>query len=57
LPALKRELNKIEKLLAELHPTYKLEDVKLLASLMTEKEKKVLLDNMGFDKQERKEYE
>jgi hypothetical protein len=57
LPALKKELNKIEKLLAELHPTYKLEDVKLLASLMTEKEKKELLDNMGFDKKERKEYE
>ena len=57
LPALKKELNKIEKLLAELHPTYKLEDVKLLASLMTDKEKQELFDNMGFDKKERKEYE
>lgn len=57
LPALKREFNKIEKLLAELHPTYKIEDVKLLASLMTEQDKKDLFDAMGFDKKERKEYE
>jgi hypothetical protein len=57
LPALKKELNKIEKLLAELHPTYKLEDIKLLAKLMTDREKKELLDDMGFDKKERKEYE
>ena len=57
LPALKKELNKIEKLLAELHPTYKIDDVKLLASLMTDKDKKELLDAMGFDKKDRKAYE
>ena len=57
LPALKKELNKIEKLLAELHPTYKLDDVKLLASLMSDKDKKELLDAMGFDKKDRKAYE
>lgn len=57
LPALKKELNKIEKLLATLHPTYKLEDVKLLAKLMTDQDKKDLFDAMGFDKKERKEFE
>jgi hypothetical protein len=57
LPALKKELNKIEKLLAELHPTYKIDDVKLLASLMTDKDKKELFDAMGFDKKDRKVYE
>ena len=57
LPALKKEFNKIEKLLAELHPSYKIEDVKLLASLMTDTEKGELLDDMGFDKNQRKEYE
>jgi len=57
LPALKKELNKIEKLLAELHPTYKIDDVKLLAKLMTDQDKKDLFDAMGFDKKERKEFE
>jgi hypothetical protein len=57
LPALKKEFNKIEKLLAELHPSYKIEDVKLLARLMTDDEKDELLDDMGFDKKQRKEYE
>ena len=57
LPELKKEFNKIEKLLAELHPSYKIEDVKLLASLMTDTEKDELLDDMGFDKKQRKEYE
>ena len=47
----------IEKLLAELYPTYKMADVKLLASLMTEDEKNQLFDNMGFDKKDRKEYQ
>jgi len=57
LPALKKEFNKIEKLLADLHPSYKIEDVKLLASLMTDTEKDELLNDMGFDKKQRKEYE
>lgn len=57
LPALKKELNKVEKLLAELHPTYKLEDIKLLAKLMTEQDIKELFDAMGFDKNDRKAYQ
>lgn len=57
LPALKKDLNKIEKLLAELHPTYKIDDVKLLARLMTDTDKKDLFDAMGFDKKDRKEYQ
>jgi hypothetical protein len=57
LPALKYQFNKFEKLIAELNPAMKPQEVKLLASLMTDDEKKELLDNMGFDKKERKEYE
>jgi hypothetical protein len=53
----KTKANKIEKLLAEIHPTYKLEDIKLLASLMTDKDKTDLFDMMGFDKKQRKDYE
>ena len=56
LPALKNEFNKIEKLLAELHPEYKIADIKLLASLMTEEEITILLKDMGFDKKQQKEY-
>jgi hypothetical protein len=57
LPALKYQFNKFEKLIAELNPAMKPQEVKLLTSLMTDNEKKELLDNMGFDKKERKEYE
>lgn len=53
----KEKISKIEKLLAEIHPTYKISDIKLLASLMTEKDKEDLFDKMGFDKKQRKEYE
>jgi hypothetical protein len=53
----KEKTNKIEKLLAELYPAYKLSDVKLLASMMTESDKDELFDKMGFDKKQRKEYE
>ena len=53
----KGKADKFEKLLAELHPTYKMDDIKLLASIMTEEEKKELFDKMGFDKKQRKEYE
>jgi len=53
----KEKANKIEKLIAELYPAMKLEDVKLLASLMTDEDKKKLFDDMGFDKKQRKEYE
>lgn len=57
LPTLKIELNKIEKLIGELYPTMKIEDVKLLSSMMTDQDKEDLFDKMGFDKKQRKEYE
>jgi hypothetical protein len=53
----KEKANKIEKLLAELYPAYKLSDVKLLASMMSPEDKEELFDKMGFDKKQRKEYE
>lgn len=53
----KGKANKIEKLLAELYPAMKLEDIKLLASMMNQKDKDELFDKMGFDKKQRKEYE
>lgn len=53
----KEKTNKIEKLLAELHPSYKLSDVKLLASMMTNKDKEELFDSLGFDRAQRKEYQ
>lgn len=53
----KEKLDKIEKLLSELHPTYKIQDIKLFASLMTEQDREELFDNMGFDKKQRKEYQ
>jgi hypothetical protein len=57
LPALKVELVKIEKLIAKLNPLMKTEDIKLLASMMTDEDKEELFDKMGFDKKDRKEYE
>jgi hypothetical protein len=56
-PGKKEKTNKIEKLLAELYPAYKVEDVKLLGSMMSEQDKNDLFDKMGFDKKQRKEYE
>lgn len=53
----KEKANKIEKLLAELHPAMKMDDIKVWASLMDDTDKKELLDKMGFDKKQRKEYE
>lgn len=53
----KEKTNKIEKLLLELHPAWKLEDIKLKASLMTDDDKKELFDKLGFDQKQRKEYE
>lgn len=53
----KRKTNKIENLLAEIYPAKKLEDIKLLASMMDEKDKQELFDGLGFDKKQRKEYE
>lgn len=56
LPVQKIELNKIEILLGEIHPTMKLEDIKFLASMMTDDDKEELFEKMGFDKEERKKY-
>jgi hypothetical protein len=49
--------NKIEKLIAELNPTMKMSDVKLLASLMDKNDIEDLFNKLGFDKKQRKEYE
>jgi len=51
------DIDPFEKLLCDLYPAWKIEDVKLLASLMTKEERQELFDNMGFDKKERKQYE
>lgn len=53
----KEKAVKIEKLLADLNPTMKMSDIKLMASMMSKKEISELLDEMGFDKAQRKEYE
>ena len=53
----KGKANKIEKLLAELYPAMKLEDIKLIASMMDKSDKEELFNKMGFDKKQRKEYE
>jgi hypothetical protein len=53
----KEKANKIEKLLVDLYPAMKMSDIKLMASMMTKKDKEELFDNMGFDKKQRKEYE
>jgi hypothetical protein len=53
----KQKINKIEKLIADLYPAMKLNEVKLLASLMSKEDKEELFDKMGFDKKQRKEYE
>lgn len=53
----KLKADKFEKLLLELYPTYKIEDVKLLASMMNSQDRDEIFDKMGFDKKQRKEYQ
>ena len=53
----KEKAVKIEKLLAELYPSMKMNEIKILASSMTKEDKIELFDKMGFDKKQRKEYE
>lgn len=53
----KEKAVKIEKLLAELNPAMKLEDIKIWSRMMDKKDKEELFDSMGFDKKQRKEYE
>lgn len=53
----KEKANKIEKLLAELYPAMKMDEIKMLAKMMDKKDINELFDKMGFDKKQRKEYE
>lgn len=53
----KQKAVKIEKLIAELNPAMKMEDVKLLASMMDKNDIQELFDKLGYDKKQRKEYE
>jgi hypothetical protein len=53
----KEKVNKIEKLLAELNPTMKIAEIKMLAKMMDKNDINELFDKMGFDKKQRKEYE
>lgn len=53
----KEKINKMEKLLSEIHLTMKLSDIKLLANMMTPEDKLELFDSLGFDKAQRRDYE
>jgi hypothetical protein len=53
----KEKANKIEKLLCELHPAMKMNEIKQLAKMMDKHDINELFDQMGFDKKQRKEYE
>ena len=53
----KEKANKIEKLLCELYPATKMAEIKMMAKMMTKKDKEELFDKMGFDKKQRKEFE
>lgn len=56
MPMVKSKLDKFEKLIEELNPTLKDDEIKLMAQLMTEDDRDQLLDDMGFDKKDRKQY-
>ena len=53
----KEKANKIEKLLCEIYPAMKMDEIKMMASMMNKKDCEELFDKMGFDKKQRKEYE
>lgn len=53
----KEKAVKIEKLLAEIYPSMKMSDIKMLAKMMSKTDREELYDKMGFDKKQRKEYE
>jgi hypothetical protein len=53
----KTKENKIEKLIANIYPSMKLDDIKIMAKMMTKEDKEKLFDDVGFDKKQRKEYE
>lgn len=48
---------KIEKLLEQMYPAMKMDEIKLLASMLTKKDIEELFDSLGFDKKQRKDYE
>jgi hypothetical protein len=56
LPTKKIELDKFERLLGDLYPSMKLDDIQMLASMMDDNDREELFDKMGFDKTQRKEY-
>lgn len=53
----KEKANKIEKLLCEIYPAMKMDEIQLMAGMMSKKDCEELFDKMGFDKKQRKEYE
>jgi hypothetical protein len=53
----KEKANKVEKLLCELYPAMKMDEIKMTAGMMSKEDIKELFDKMGFDKAQRKEYE
>jgi len=57
LPSLKYKFDKFEKLLGEIYPAMKADEIKMLASMMDKNDREELFDSMGFDKKQRKEYE
>ena len=56
IPTKKIKLDKFETLLGELYPAMKLDDIRMLSSIMDEHDREELFDKMGFDKSQRKEY-
>lgn len=53
----KLEADKFERLLCDLYPSYKMEDIKFLSSMMNDRDREEIYDKMGFDKKQRKEYQ
>lgn len=53
----KLEADKFERLLCDLYPSYKMEDIKFLSSMMNDQDREEIFDKMGFDKKQRKEYQ
>jgi hypothetical protein len=53
----KAKTDKFEKLLMTLYPAMKLDDISLMAKMMTKTQRNELFDQAGIDKKQRKEYE
>ena len=53
----KQKAVKIEKLLAEIYPAMKMDEIRQLADMMDKTDCEELFDKMGFDKKQRKDYE